>query len=167
MYIMHITIAPPAWQKIKMGKKKPGQIPSLPLALETWRNHSTLLTPVSSLAKQVQKTNFIILRWGLKSDEVKVLVTWLCPTLWDPMDFSPPGSTVNGIFQARILEWEAIPFSRGFSQLRDWIQVSCIAGRFFTIWATREALCCTLNSQSRVRQSLLSRSCSLTGEIWT
>ena len=45
----------------------------------------------------------------------------------------------HGLFQARILEWVAIPFSRGSSQPRDWTQVSCIAGRFFTCWATREA----------------------------
>ena len=44
-----------------------------------------------------------------------------------------------GIFQVRILEWAAFPFSRGSSQPRDGTQVSCIAGRFFTIWATREA----------------------------
>ena len=55
------------------------------------------------------------------------------------MDGSPPGSSVHGIFQARILEWIAIPFSRGSSQSRDWMQVSWIAGRFFTVWATREA----------------------------
>ena len=47
--------------------------------------------------------------------------------------------TIHGILQARILEQEAFPFSRGPSQPRDWIQVSGIAGRFFTSWATREA----------------------------
>ena len=47
--------------------------------------------------------------------------------------------TVHGILQDRILEWVAFPFSRGSSQPRDWIQVSCIAGRFFSSWATREA----------------------------
>ena len=56
------------------------------------------------------------------------------------MDDSPPGSFIHGIFQARVLEWGAIFFSRGSSQSRDWTQVSCIAGRRFTIWATREAL---------------------------
>ena len=59
-----------------------------------------------------------------------------CLTLCDPMGCSPPGSSVHGILQARILEWVAIFFSRGFSQTRDWPWVSCIAGRFFTIWAT-------------------------------
>ena len=53
------------------------------------------------------------------------------------MDCSPPSSSVYGILQARMLEWVAIPFSRGFSQPRDQTQVSCIAGRFFTIWAPR------------------------------
>ena len=60
----------------------------------------------------------------------------LCPALYDPMDCSPPGSSVHGILQARILEWVAISFSRGSSRPRDRTQVSCIAGRFFTIWAT-------------------------------
>ena len=50
----------------------------------------------------------------------------------DAMDCSPPGSSVHGILQARILEWVAIPFSRGSSQPRDRTHVSCIAGRFFT-----------------------------------
>ena len=71
--------------------------------------------------------------------EVKVLVAQSCPTRCDPMDYSPPGSSVHGILQARILEWVAMPSSRGSSQARDWTQVSCIPGRFFTVWATREA----------------------------
>ena len=45
-----------------------------------------------------------------------------------------------GILQARILEWVAMPYSKGSSQSRDWRQVSHIAGRFFTVWVTREAL---------------------------
>ena len=53
-------------------------------------------------------------------------------------DYSLPGSSVHGIFQARTLEWVSISFSRGPSWPRDWTQVSCIAGRFFTDWATRE-----------------------------
>ena len=71
--------------------------------------------------------------------KVKVLVAQSCLTLYNPMDCSPPGSSVHGILQARILEWVAIPFSRGSSQPRDRTQVSHTAGRFFTIWATREA----------------------------
>ena len=59
--------------------------------------------------------------------------------LCDPMDYSPLGSSVHGIFKARIPDWFAIPFSRGSSQCRDRAQVSCIAGGFFTTRATREA----------------------------
>ena len=70
---------------------------------------------------------------------MKVLVTQSCRTLCDPMDHSLPGSSVRAILQARILEWVAVPSSRGSSQPRDWTRVFSIAGRFFTIRATREA----------------------------
>ena len=63
-----------------------------------------------------------------------------CPTLCDPMDCSLSGSSVHGIFQARVLEWVAISFSKGSSRPRDWTQVSHIAGRHFTVWATSEVL---------------------------
>ena len=56
------------------------------------------------------------------------------------MNCSLPDSSVHGIFQARILDWVAVPFSKGSSQSRDRTQVSHIAGGFFTIWATRESL---------------------------
>ena len=65
-------------------------------------------------------------------------ITQSCPILCDPMDSSQPSSSIYGIFQARILEWAAISFSRGSSRLRDWTQVSHIVGRHFTVWATRE-----------------------------
>ena len=52
------------------------------------------------------------------------------------MDSSLPGSSIHGILQARILESVPIPFSTGSSRPRDRIPVSCIAGRFFTVWAT-------------------------------
>ena len=61
-----------------------------------------------------------------------------CPTLCDPMDCSLPGSSVHGIFQAIVLEWIAISFSKGSSQPRDRTRVSHIVERRFTIWATRE-----------------------------
>ena len=54
-------------------------------------------------------------------------------SLWDPMDCSSPGSSVHGIFQARVLEWVAFSFSRGSSQLRDQTRVSCIICRCFTV----------------------------------
>ena len=69
---------------------------------------------------------------------VCVLVAQSCLTLCDTLDCSPPGSSVHGILQAGILEWVAIPFSRRFSQLKNWTRVSCIVGRFCTIWDTRE-----------------------------
>ena len=59
------------------------------------------------------------------------------PTLCDPMDCSLRGSSVHWIFKARVLEWVAISFSRGFSQPRDRTQVSHIANRRFTVWATK------------------------------
>ena len=73
---------------------------------------------------------------------VYVLVAQSYPTLWDSMNYSPPDSSVHGISQARILEWVAISFFRGAFQSRDKTQVSCFAGRFLTVWATREALLC-------------------------
>ena len=72
----------------------------------------------------------VYLNWKWK----KVKVAQSCPILCDPMDY-----TLHEILQARILEWVAFPFSRGSSQPRDQTQVSHIAGRFFTSWATREA----------------------------
>ena len=61
------------------------------------------------------------------------LCAQLCPTLCNLMDCSTPGSSVHGIFQARVLEWVAISFSKGSSQPSDRIRVSHIAGRCFTI----------------------------------
>ena len=71
----------------------------------------------------------------IKSESVSHSV---CPTLCKPMDYSQPGSSVHGILQAKMLEWVAIPFLRGSSQPRDQTLVSLTAGRFFTIWITRE-----------------------------
>ena len=83
---------------------------------------------------------FLPLGWLVPLKVKESEVAQSCLTLCDPRDCSPPGSSVHGIFQARVLEWVAISFSRGSSQLRDWTLVSCIAGRHFTIWATREVL---------------------------
>ena len=70
----------------------------------------------------------------------RMLVTQSCLTLCDPTDCSPPGSSVHGILQARILKWIAVPFSRVSSWPRDWTEVFCLAGGFFTSWTTRKAL---------------------------
>ena len=64
-------------------------------------------------------------------------VAQLCVTLCDPMDCSLPGSSIHGIFQASVLEWVAISFSKESSRPRDETQVSCIVGRRFTVWARK------------------------------
>ena len=74
--------------------------------------------------------------WIQAQRDCCVLVAQSCLTLCNPMDRNPPGSSVHGILQARILEWVTIPFSRRSSWPRDQTQVSFIAGRFFTIWAS-------------------------------
>ena len=82
---------------------------------------------------------------GSKTSASENEVAQSCPTLCDPVDCSPPGSSAHGILQARLLEWVAISFSRGSSWPRNWIQVS--RGRRFNLWATREA------QESEVAQS--------------
>ena len=76
-------------------------------------------------------------------------VAQLCPTLCNPMDCGPPGSSIHGIFQARVLEWVAISFSRGSSQPRGGTWVSCTAGRLFTDWARRDALVVGLKTRRK------------------
>ena len=74
---------------------------------------------------------------------------WLC----DPRDCSPPGSSVHGILQARILEWVAISFSRGSSPPRDQTWVSCTAGRCFTNWANVSGLACIYSVNIQFREN--------------
>ena len=73
-------------------------------------------------------------------------------TLCNPMDYSLPGSSIHGIFQARVLEWVAIPSSRGSSQPRNQTQVSRIVGRHFTVWATGEH---SLKSLTKIPKNVL------------
>ena len=75
----------------------------------------------------------------LKKTVWAVLGAQSCLTLCEPTDCSPPGFSVHEILQARILEWIAIPSSQGTSQPSDWTLVSCLAGRFFTVWATEKS----------------------------
>ena len=134
----------------------------LPLKLPLWTKiHNTSLEPHSLgstttnaiwLSKDVVKAGIVVASWDCHSyswktecllgkiTSMKHLVRKLCPTLLQPHGLQPPGSSVHGISQARIVKWIAISLSRESSRLRDRIQVSCIAGRFFAIWATREAL---------------------------
>ena len=74
----------------------------------------------------------------VQESESESEVAQSCPTLCDPMDCSLPGSSLDGILQASVLEWVAISFSRGSSRPRDWTQVSRIPGRRFNLWATRD-----------------------------
>ena len=86
-----------------------------------------------------------------------------CPTLRDPTNY-----TVHGILQARILEWVAYPFSRGYSQPRNQTRVSCTAGGFFTNRAMREALLLLLLSRlSRVRLCETPQTAALSGMLIT
>ena len=98
------------------------------------------------------------------------LVAQLCPTLWDPLDCSPPGSSVHVIFQARIPEWVTISFSRGSSQLMDRTHFSCFADGFFIHWATGEVcaypvLLITL-AAAKLLQSCLTLCDPIDGSPW-
>ena len=87
---------------------------------------------------------------------------WLC----DLMDCSPPGSSVHEISQVRTLEWVAMPFSRWSSWPRDGSQVSPIAGRFFTVWATVGKFF-TTESPGEAVEVLFRRVCLLLMEVRT
>ena len=78
------------------------------------------------------KTNVEIYFLSALSFHVALACAQSCLILCDPMDCNPPGSSVCGIFQSRILKWISISFSRRSSQPRDWTCVFCTAGRFFT-----------------------------------
>ena len=86
--------------------------------------------------------------------------------LWSHGLYRLPGCSVHGILQARILDWIALSFSRGSSQNRDWTQVSHIAGRFFTIWMTREAPQCGMSVLiRRGRERSFSSLCEHWGDL--
>ena len=87
-------------------------------------------------ARELQKNIYSALT-TIRSDQIRS-VAQSCPTLCKSLNCNPPGSSVHGVFQASVLEWVAIFFSRGSSQSRDQTHiscVSCIAGRFLTCWA--------------------------------
>ena len=95
-----------------------------------------ILHPLSHQGRQIYiEVNHFALHLKLTQhykSTMKVFVAPLCSTLCNPMDCSPPGSSVHGISQARILEWAAMPSSRGSSLLRDRTTSPALAGRFFT-----------------------------------
>ena len=99
----------------------------------------------------IKPINYLLSAYKYPCIVMLCLVAQLFLTLCNPMDCSPPvahqGPLSMGILQARILDWVAMPSSRGSSQLRCRTQVSHIAGRFFTIWASKEAHPCTRRIQ--------------------
>ena len=109
--------------------------------LKWWKGRTTI--------KNTLPSNTLVQMW-----KVEVLITQLCLTLCDPMDYSLPGTSVRRISQARILECTvldileldntgvAISFSRESSWPRDWTQVFCTAGRFFTVTIAIKLILC-------------------------
>ena len=93
-----------------------------------------------------------MIKWQLSTGKLKAKVSQWCLTLCNFMDY-----IVHGILKARILEWVAFPFSRGSSQPRDQTQVSCIAGRFFTSWATGKPKNTGVGSLSLLQQIFLTQ----------
>ena len=85
------------------------------------------------------KVSMVILVQAMHKVKSESEVAQSCLTLSDPMDCSPPGSSIHGIFQSRVLEWVTISFSRGPSWLSYGTRISHISHRRFTIWATTEA----------------------------
>ena len=96
----------------------------------SWLAWSCLICSPNPIPKSLATTTFLSQYFALLKS-----LAQLCPTLCNPVDYSPPGSCIHGILQARILEWVAISFSRGSFWPRDRTQVSCIAGR--VTWEAR------------------------------
>ena len=95
-----------------------------------WGHKESDTTEHAYITRVAELKNWIYGHWIAIKTNSESEVTQSCPTLCDP--------SIYGVFQARVLEWGTISFSRRSSRPRDWTQVSCIAGRHFTIWATRE-----------------------------
>ena len=102
----------------------PGDLPDPGIKLPSLR--STALVGKFFITSNTWEAQYIICVCTSESEAAQS-----CPTLCDPVDYSPPGSSIHGILQARMLKWVAIFFSRGSSWPRDQTPVSCIAGRFF------------------------------------
>ena len=122
------------------GYLKTWLIPST--SLQYSKKELQVLYPQSKAeCEQHYKTNTNQIAYNSSEEETifnESEVAQSCPTLCDPEDCSLPGSSVRGVLQAIILEWVAISFSRGCSQPRDQTRISHIAGRHFTLWASRE-----------------------------
>ena len=93
---------------------------------------------VPNWERSMSRLYIVTLLFNLHAECTVLIAPQLCPSLCNPTDYTPPGSSVHGVLQARILEWVAISFSRGSMRPRSWTQLSSTAGRFYNIWATRE-----------------------------
>ena len=129
------------WSKLPFPSPRvlpyPGMEPTSPaLAGEFFTTEPPGKPRLRQSVNQELKESWNLINWILKKwSEVSQSSLTLC----DPIDCSLPDSSIHGIFQARVLEWVAISFSRGSSLPRDWTWISRIVGRCFP-WATREAL---------------------------
>ena len=122
------------------GGWRPSHIPShWPRAWGTVYTQRSLPPHPSTLELFSWPGKFPQLSYSPQGKESESEVAQSCPTLSGPVDCSLPGSSLHGIFQARILEWVAISFSRASSQPRDRTEVSLIGGRRFNLWATRDS----------------------------
>ena len=112
----------------------------------SWINHLPINPSVRLLSGEPRLRQWFqaiaCIKYYLKGDKFQMcecsLCAWLWLTLWDPMDCGPPDSSVHGIFQARILEWVALSYSRVSSRPRGWTQVSCVSciGRWIVYHCT-------------------------------
>ena len=98
---------------------------------EMWLNYACINK--TAYSKGEDNRNGLISIWTRNLLMKWSKVAQSCPTLCEPMGCSPPCSSIHGIFQARVLEWVAISFSRGSSRPRDRTWVSCIGGRCFSL----------------------------------
>ena len=112
---------------------------NLPIPCAHWLRAAGIISSWTSSLPCVLAV--LLLSMNYLQGESQSEVTQSCPTLCNPMDWSLPGSSAHGIFQAIVLEWIAISFSRGSSRPRDRAQVSLIVDRRFTVWATGKSWC--------------------------
>ena len=125
------------------------KFPSFPASLSNPGNMWILFLPpwVFLLKKSSQKKMGSAQGWDLTERNV----TQSCPTLFDSMDCSLPGSSVHGTFQAIVLEWIAISFSSRSSRPRNWTWVFRIVDRRFTVWAIKS---CFFKSSPKIKASI-------------
>ena len=131
---------PSKWGSVDISELLFSPFKEIPWRSRVWTQCFSAVIQDQSLVRELRSHRLC----GLANIYIYIyaMLCWVaqsCPTLCNPMDSSPPGCSVHGILQAGILEEVAIPFSRASSWPRDQAQVSYIAGRFFTIWATRES----------------------------